>query len=122
VDMSNDQRPPIAQVRTGMQVIDRAGEDVGVVKLVRTGDPQPVIADGEGAGAGEPDLIVGLGEQAEPQLAGPFADRMLRAGYLKIDCSGFFPGNAYAVGDEVVAVHRNTVQLSSTRDSLVKES
>ena len=122
MDTSNDQRPPIAQVRTGMHVVDRAGENVGVVKLVRTGDPQPVTAEGDGAGDSEPDLIVGLGEQAEPELAGPFADRMLRAGYLKIDCSGFFPGDAYALGDEVVAVHGTTVQLSSLRNSLVNES
>ncbi|MEU4214209.1 hypothetical protein [Actinoplanes sp. NPDC026623] len=121
MDTSKD-RPPIAQVRNGMHVVDRAGEDIGVVKLVRKGDPQPVAGDGEGAGEGKPDLIAGLGEQAEPELIGPFADRMLRAGYLKIDCSGFFPGDAYTLGDEVVVVHGTTVHLSSTRDSSVKES
>jgi hypothetical protein len=122
VDTSNRQQPAIADVVAGMRVVDRAGQDVGVVMLVRMGDPQAVATDRQGTAEGTPDLVAGLDSQAEPDLANPFTDRMLRTGYVKIECSEFFAGNAYAPGDEVVAVHDDTVRLSSARESLVKES
>lgn len=114
--------PPIARVSEGMEVIDGAGEVVGVVKLVRMGDQQAVTTEGQGGGGELSDAIAGLVGGTEPDVPGQFAARLLRSGYLKIDCSGFLTGDVYAPADEIAEVRGSTVQLTSYRHSLVKES
>lgn len=119
---TDDQGPPIAQISAGMRVVDRAGDDVGIVKLVRMGDPQAVTAEGQGGGGSPLDAMADFVGEGEPDVPAQFAARLQRSGYLKIDCSGLFAGDAYAPADEVAAVRGSTVHLSSERDSLVKES
>jgi hypothetical protein len=112
----------MAQISAGMRVVDRTGDDVGTVKLVRLGDPQAVTTEGQGGGGGLTETIAGLVGEAEPDVPEQFAAQLLRTGFLKIDCSGVFAGDAYAPADEVAAVRDNTVHLRSGSDSLVEES
>lgn len=118
----HSQTPPIADVVDGMRVVDHHGEDVGTVTMVRMGDPQAVTADGQGGGGGLTDAIAGFLGGTEPDVPRQFAEQLLRRGYLKIDCSGVFAGDAYAPADEVAAVEGGTVRLRSARESLIKES
>jgi hypothetical protein len=39
---TDDGGAPIARISEGMRAIDRAGDDVGIVKLARMDDPQAV--------------------------------------------------------------------------------
>jgi hypothetical protein len=119
---NDDGDPPMAHVNAGMRVVDRIGDDVGTVKLVRMGDPQAVTSEGQGGVGGPLDAVAGLVGESEPDVPAQFAAQLLRTGYLKIDCSGVFAGDAYAPADEVAAVRDDTVHLSSVRGSLVKES
>ena len=112
----------MAQIRAGMRVVDRAGDDVGTVNLVRMGDPQAVTTQGQGGSGGPMDRLAGLVGGTEPDVPAQFAAQLLRSGYLKIDCSGVFAGDAYAPADEIATVRDNTVHLTSGSDSLIKES
>ncbi|GAB2584770.1 hypothetical protein Aab01nite_53750 [Paractinoplanes abujensis] len=78
---------------------------------------QPPIAEAF-AGMTVADLIRG----GEPDVPDQFAARLLRTGYLKIDCSGLFTGDVYAPADEITAVYQNTVRLGRGRASLMRES
>ncbi len=114
--------PPMAQISAGMRVVDRSGDDVGTVKLVRRGDPHAVTLEGQGGVGGPLDAVAGLIGEAEPDVPTQVAAQLLRTGYLQIDCSGAFAGDAYAPADEVAAVDDSTVRLSSARNSLIKEA
>jgi hypothetical protein len=118
---TDDRDPPMTRVTAGMRVVDRAGDDVGTVKLVRMGDPQAVTTEGQGGG-GLGETLAGFVGEAEPDVPAQFAAQLLRAGYLKIDCSGVFAGDAYVPADEVATVRDNIVHLSSDSFSLIKES
>lgn len=119
---TDDRDPPLAQVTEGMRVVDLAGDDVGTVKLVRMGDPQAVTTEGQGGDGGLTDTLAGFVGAAEPDVPTQFAAQLLRSGYMKIDCSGVFAGDAYAAAGDVATVRDSVVHLSTDSDSLIKES
>jgi hypothetical protein len=119
---TDDRDPPMAQVTAGMRVVDLAGDDVGTVKLVRMGDPQAVTTEGQGGGGGPMEKLAGFLGGAEPDVPAQFAAQLLRSGYLKIDCSGVFAGDAYAPAGDVATVRDSTVHLNTDSGSLIKES
>lgn len=114
--------PATAQVRAGMRVLDCSGEDVGTVRLVRMGDAEATTTAGQ-ENTGEPirPLADFLGA-GEPDVHPQFVARLQRTGYLKIVTDGLFRGAVYAPADEISAVHEDVVHLSSSQESLVKQS
>jgi hypothetical protein len=112
----------IADVVNGMRVVDHHGEEVGTVTMVQMGDPQASTAEGQGGDGGYAQAVTHFFRDPEPDVPRQFAEQLLRRGYLKIDCSGVFSGEAYAPADEVAAIEGSTVRLRTARESLIKES
>ena len=71
---------PIARVAVGMSVADSAGEEVGTVAAVQM-----------------------PGTDVRPDLAAGDAERLVGAGYLRIDASGLFAKDLYAAGDQIAS-------------------
>jgi hypothetical protein len=116
------QNSTLARIQAGMAVLDRNGEGIGTVSMVRMGDPSAVTGQGQGHGGGGGPLetiarAFGAGDDVPRQ----FAEKLLRTGYLKVDRPGVLGGHVYVPADEVVAVQGTTVRLSSSQDSLVHE-
>lgn len=80
------QPEPIIHVQEGMRVVDRAGENVGTVELVKLGDPQAVTARGQAPGGGGiVDELKSAFGAGEPQVPDELAARLMRLGFVKVD-------------------------------------
>jgi hypothetical protein len=66
-------------------------------------------------------LAAGIAGAAEPDVPEEFRDRLLRTGYLKIDSKGLFRRDVYVAADQLAGVDEDTVTLSTTKDSLIRE-
>ncbi|SDZ37095.1 hypothetical protein SAMN05444365_111143 [Micromonospora pattaloongensis] len=113
---------PIAQVASGMRVVDAAGDEIGTVDRVRMGDPNAVAAQGPTVGSGAlegrvPDPQTG----DEPEVPPDLAARLLRTGYLKIDSDGLFARDLYVGAEQIAGVNQDVVELSVTRSRLTRE-
>ncbi|GAB2597070.1 hypothetical protein Aab01nite_72550 [Paractinoplanes abujensis] len=89
---------PIARVNVGMSVADSAGEEVGTVTAVQM-----------------------PGTDVRPELAAGDAERLVSAGYLRIDGSGLFAKDLFAAGDQIagsVEGEPATVTLNVLREDL----
>ncbi|GAB3981225.1 hypothetical protein V1634_28765 [Plantactinospora veratri] len=89
---------PIAQVNTGMSVLDVTGEHVGTVSAVQ----QP-------------------GTDVRPDAPAGEAERLMSTGYLRIDLDGMTTADAYVGGPEVASVSEaepGVVTLAVPRDAL----
>jgi hypothetical protein len=75
---------PIAQVNTGMLVVDADGDEVGTVSAVQM--------PGTGMGAAAPDLPPAV------------ADRLARAGYLRVEGGGLLSRTRFVEADQVAGV------------------
>ena len=85
---SLDQVGPIEKVFEGMRVVDANGKEIGKVEFVKMGDPDAVTTKGED-------------EALRPNVLQPFADRLLRIGYIKVDRRGLFARDVYAAATEI---------------------
>ena len=101
-----DKIGPIEQVFEGMRVVDADGEEVGKVEFVKMGDPEAVTIAGE-----DPSTM--------PLVPSPFAERLLRVGYIQIDRKGLFARDAYAAATEIERVEGETVHLNLPKDMLL---
>jgi hypothetical protein len=110
---------PIAQVTTGMQVVDAQGEDVGTVIATTPGDPNAVTAQeppaGEGVLAGK---VPHTEDGDEPEVPADLAARLLRGGYLRVDGQGILAHDLYVEADQIAGVNQDVVELSVARDQL----
>ncbi|WP_326561532.1 hypothetical protein [Micromonospora sp. NBC_01796] len=114
---------PIAQVTSGMRVIDPGGEEVGTVIAVQLGDPNAVAAQdppsGDGVlGDGVPHTATG----DEPDVPPDLAARLMRTGYLKVDSRGFLAHDLYIEADQIAKVNQDVVELTVDRNRLLPES
>jgi hypothetical protein len=100
---------PIEQVREGMTVIDAAGTEIGKVEFVKMGDPDAVTTQGQDTDANE------------PHVRSPFAARLLRLGFIKVNRKGLFKRDVYAVATEIERVEDGTVHLAVPEDALLSE-
>ncbi|QWZ08652.1 hypothetical protein KRR39_01960 [Nocardioides panacis] len=103
---SIDRIGPIEQVVEGMRVVDADGEEVGKVEFVKLGDPGAVTIAGE-----DPSMM--------PLVPRPFAERLLRVGYIQIDRKGIFARDAYAAVTEIESVEGDTVHLNVPKGMLL---
>jgi hypothetical protein len=90
---------PIAQVNTGMQVMDAAGEDVGTVSAVQMPDT------------------------GSPDVAPADVDRLRRTGFVRVDTGGILRKDVFVEGGqvaEVAEVDGGVVTLNVTGDQLLK--
>lgn len=119
--MTPEQPRPITRVRMGMTVIDRHGDAVGTVDLIRMGDPGAVTSDGQASTSTDPFAAVtaALTGGEEPRVPRPAAERLIRVGYIKIDRPG--PTDAYAAADEVAEVDGSEVRLNRPAVDLLAE-
>jgi hypothetical protein len=119
---------PIAQVNPGMRVVDRAGEEVGEVVTVRTGDPNAVTAQepptGHGVLSGKVPHPDGHHHRRdgddEPDVPADLAARLLRVGYLTVDARGLFARDVYVSADEIARVRDDVVELAVDGDALAR--
>lgn len=91
---------PIARVNVGMTVVDADGEEVGTVTAVQM-----------------------PGTDVRPDLAAGIAERLMGAGYLRIDGTGLLSNDVYAAGDEIaesVEGEPATVTLTVARGDLAR--
>lgn len=119
---SQDTRGDVTQIREGMRVFDRGGDELGSVDFVHFGDPQAATTQGEGIDL-NPTLveefvtpITGGGDLDVPE---PMRSQFLRMGYIKIDSKGWFAKDRYASMDEVASVSGDEVRLRVAKDQLV---
>ncbi|MDQ1744544.1 MAG: hypothetical protein QOE23_2883 [Pseudonocardiales bacterium] len=103
---SIDRIGPLDQVVEGMRVVDGDGEEVGKVEFVKMGDPEAVTIAGE-----DPNTM--------PLVRSPFAERLLRVGYIQIDRKGLFAGDAYAAATQIERVAGGTVYLNVPKGMLL---
>ena len=111
---------PIEQVRIGMRVVDRNGDEIGRVEDVKMGDPEAVTPRGQSLNQGDGllgALAQGLG--GGPDLPQQLSQRLLRTGFVQVDGKGWFSGDLYASPDDIAEVAGDDVQLAVTRDQLI---
>jgi uncharacterized membrane protein len=122
---AGDQGTPadrLERVRQGMMVVDSEGETIGKVAYTKMGDAEAATVDSVDAGNQFGDAIVlALGGHREPDVPADLAERLLRAGYVKIDDRRpLHPAHTYyASADEIAAVVGESVRLTKLRSQLI---
>jgi hypothetical protein len=109
---------PIAAVRRGMSVVDLAGEHVGIVELVKAGDPEAAASRGQTTG--------GLVEEAEralrsgePRMPSELASQLVRVGFVKVDGKGILGRDVYVAAVQVKDVVDDVVHLGVSQTELL---
>jgi hypothetical protein len=121
--MYPDKAQPIAQVVNGMTVVDRTGEEIGTVELVKMGDPESITTEGQQPAQGE-GVVHALADSifgAEPDVPGPLAARLLRMGYVKVDGKGLLETDRYVASDQIAGVDQDVVRLNVSKEELSRE-
>jgi len=115
----------LMQIEEGMLVVDRIGEKVGSVDLVRYSDEDSNKPGPETVSAGETpsnqsswvdDLINVL--QPHSELPEELKKRFQREGYLRIDVKGILAGERYVTLQQVKDVTPKQVTLNLTKDEI----
>lgn len=109
---------PIAAVRQGMSVVDVAGERVGIVELVKAGDPEAATSQGQAA-----DGLIAEVKQAfrggEPRVPAELAPQLVRVGFVKVDGRGLLGRDVYVAAVQVKDVVDDVVHLGVSRVELL---
>jgi hypothetical protein len=119
----------LTQIYEGMSVYDPKGSKIGTVNQVRFG---AVTSEAEERGLGP--ATTATVERSERSLLEDFArsispnepvpdelrQRLLRRGFIRIDCTGIFTSDRYAMSDQIAHVSGSQVTLKTTRDALLK--
>lgn len=109
---------PIAAVRRGMSVVDLAGERVGVVELVKAGDPEAATSEGQASGG-----LVAEAKRAfrsgEPRVPAELASQLVRVGYVKVDGQGILGRDVYVAAVQVKDVVDDVVHLGVSQTELL---
>ena len=116
----------LIQIREGMTVRDRDGNDLGKVDFVHFSDEDPGTPGPETLTAGaDPredrhsilDVVAdALGAHHVPE---ELRQRLLRNGFLRVD-RGLFGHDRYVLPDQIASVRDGEVILSASRDDLVR--
>jgi hypothetical protein len=110
---SIDQVGPIEKVLEGMRVVDADGNEIGKVTLVKMGNPEAVIPAGQDV-------------EKKPDVPPPFADRLVRIGYFRVDRKGLFARDVYVAATEIDRIEEDPVKgdrivLNVPQDMLLTE-
>jgi hypothetical protein len=116
---------PLAQVQTGMKVVDADGVDVGSVEDMSMSDPGAVTTEGEDfrpTGGIVSNVARALaGDSREPVVPEPMRTRLIRIGYIKLTGSGLLHHERYVRGDCIARVANGRVELSVRKEQLASE-
>jgi hypothetical protein len=121
---SDEGRPPIAAVRTGMRVLDSTGREIGTVEDVKIGDPRGLTPERQVAGETESflDHVVESVSGPEPDVPPALAAKLIRLGYVKVDGKELVDRDRYVAADEIADVTEDMVHLSVPRNRLATET
>jgi hypothetical protein len=119
----------LTQIYEGMTVYDPEGGKIGTVKHVRFGAATEE-ADERGlgpattadSGSSETSLFEDFAKAISPNKPLPeeLAQRLLRRGFIRIDCTGIFASDRFAMSNQIAHVSDDQVTLGVTRDALLK--
>lgn len=119
----------LAQIYEGMTVYDHEGRKIGTVQHVRLG-AVTAAADERGLGPAttaaperaETSLIEGFVKAVAPNdpIPDELRQRLLRHGFIRIDCTGILASDRYAMPDQITQVSEDQVTLGVARDALLK--
>jgi hypothetical protein len=112
----------MSRIRIGMDVEDSTGELIGKVGDLRNGDPDAVDIGGRDSATmvGE-GFALAMGAHREPNVPPGLVNRLLRAGYIKIDDKRRLrtDHHYYALADDIVSVEADTVRLGKASTELI---
>ena len=119
----------LTQIYEGMTVYDQEHSKVGTVKDIHLGDVSEEAemrglgpATASVSGGSETPLLEGFVKAISPTepLPEELRQRLLRRGFIRIDCSGIFTSDRYAMSDQIAQVSDDHVTLGVMRDALLK--
>jgi hypothetical protein len=133
--MAGDMPELIQNVREGMTVRDRKGDEIGSVRDVFLGaagdttttDPVGPTSDlgsevrGDALDALDdrfPNLFGGSGTNATAEEE-VLRNRLRREGFVQVDSHGLFQGDRYVLPDQIQSVSENTVHLNVEYSQLI---
>jgi hypothetical protein len=117
----------LSRVEEGMKVFDRLHHEIGKVEYVQMSDDNPATPETEAATPGRVDdrrdTIIGAIADAftTDELDEEVRQRLLQAGFVRIDSSGLFAADRYVTPDQIMSVSGDTVTLNVSREELVKK-
>ena len=119
----------LTEIYEGMTVYDPENAKIGTVQHVHFGDATEeadelglgpaTISD---PGRSEASLLESFAKAIAPGQAVPeeLRQRLLRRGFIKIDCAGILTSDRYAMADQIAHVSEDWVTLETSRDTLLK--
>jgi hypothetical protein len=130
LSQSNLESPVLMRIREDMDVFDRDGEKIGEVEDIYFGSVGEAADDfGQGPASTnaprdplEGSWLDNLAEAfaGEDDMPETLRDRLLRSGFIRIDGSGLFASDYYAMPEQIASVADDRVQLNVKRDDLIK--
>jgi hypothetical protein len=121
----------LRQIHKGMHVHDVRDNHIGSVAFVHFGaasETQQELGTGPAspAPADNPNMrrdtiIDNIAEAFDPnEVPQELQEKLLVSGYIRLDSSGLFASDRFITPDQIVSVSDDTVNLSVSRDQLVK--
>lgn len=117
------------QINEGMRVFDREDNEIGTVRKVFLGSVTEEMNERGGgpATASSPEmrddtLVDNLAEAfaVDEPLPETVRERLLRHGFIRIDVSGLFASDRFAMPEQIGSVSEDQVRLRLTKDELDK--
>jgi hypothetical protein len=111
----------LESIKIGMEVDDATGERIGEVADLHLGDPDAIdVGRGDASMPGE-GFAIAMGAHREPNVEPGLVNRLLRAGYIKIDDKRHFrrDHHYYAIADDIAAVEEGVVRLAKPVAELI---
>ena len=119
------------QIRQGMSVYDVRDNHIGSVSFVHFGaasETQHELGVGPATATSADSPIVGrdtligsIAEVFDPNdMPEQLQQKLLLSGYIRLDTAGLFAADRYITPDQIASVADDKVQLSVSRDQLVK--
>ena len=119
----------LAHVHEGMKVFDRQQHEIGTVDYVKMSDDNPATDEPEQVTAEDDDgrrdsLLNDIAEVFAPDddLPEEIRERLLQAGFLRVDSKGLLAADRYVMPDQIMSVSGDAVVLKVSRDELMKRN
>ena len=120
----------LKNIRKDMAVLDSAGDRIGKVEDIYFGaDSDEMMEYGTGAVTApdpsvrqENDIVTNVASAifADDDMPEVLRSRLVNNGYIRINTSGIFTSDRYALPDQIARVHDDHVHLNVAKDELVK--
>ena len=133
IDDQTGRHSILTQIHKGMHVHDVRDQHIGSVAFVHFGaasEAQQELGVGPAspARADNPNmrqdtLLDNIAEAFNPnEVPQELQDKLLVSGYIRMDTSGLFASDRFVTPDQIATVSGDKVQLSVSRDQLVKRN